>query len=229
MESDDDFELLPPADPTPPPAHVRKLKRLKKAAHVAVDRRPSQLLDDGSPNSPSSLVCSLYPESQSSEGSGGLLLEEPRDEPSLDLELPPAPDDLQGASEFVGSDSACFDGDDEEFGSGTDGSRAKRVLEFDFAEERLDAQRGDGDGEAIGEGVEDQRSDLPEKRLNGTEVADGGIEDLNLKKRKKRKAEGGENCAAEDEKHQAHATNKRRAEKVWLLAPFSTEHNGIPL
>ncbi|KAI6698338.1 hypothetical protein NL676_018457 [Syzygium grande] len=62
-------------------------------------------------------------------------LQEPRDESSLELELP-ALDDLRGESEFV-----LFDGDDEEFNSKADGSRAKRVLEFDSAEERLDVRR----------------------------------------------------------------------------------------
>ncbi|XP_010061332.1 dentin sialophosphoprotein isoform X2 [Eucalyptus grandis] len=210
MESDDDFELLSPADPTSPPVHVRKLKRLKKAAQVAVDHRPSRLHDNGSPDPPSSLVDSLYSESQSSEDSGGLRLEEPRDESSLELELP-APDDLRGESELVCSETVRFDGDDEELGSGTDGSRAKRVLEFDSTEEQRDAQRGDGDGDAIGEGKEDPGSDWPEKRQNGTEVADGRVEDT--KKGKKRKTKGGGNCVEEDEKHQPHASNKRRADK----------------
>ncbi|XP_030512096.2 otolith matrix protein OMM-64 isoform X2 [Rhodamnia argentea] len=209
MESADDIELPSPADPTSPPAHVRKLKRLKKAAQVAVDHRPSHLHDSESPNPPSSLVRSLYPESQSSEDSGGLRLEEPRDESSSELELP-APHDPRGEGEFVDSEPALFGVDDQEFGSETDGFRAKRVLEFDSAEERLDAQKGGGDGEAIGEGMEDSRSDLPEKRQSSTEVADGGVEDM--KKRKKRKAKGGENCVVEDE-NQAHATNKRRSEK----------------
>ncbi|XP_030447748.1 uncharacterized protein LOC115670591 isoform X1 [Syzygium oleosum] len=216
MESDDDFELLPPADPTSPPVHARKLKRLKKAAlAAAADRRPSQLRGNKSPDPPSPLARPLCPESLSSEDSGGgPRLEEPRDEPSseLELELPAAPEDLLGESELVGSGSAHFDGDGEELGSGTDGSRAKRVLEFDPAEERLDARSGDGDGDAIGEGKEDPRSDWPEKRQNGTEVADGGVEE-DTKKGKKRKSKGGENCVEEDEKHQAHATNKRRAEK----------------
>ncbi|KAF8024349.1 hypothetical protein BT93_F1514 [Corymbia citriodora subsp. variegata] len=210
MESDDDFELLSPVDPTSPPVHVRKLKRLKKSAQVAADHRPSPLRGSESPNPPSSLVRSLCPESQSSEDSGGLRLEEPRDESLLELELP-APDDLCGESQLVGSESARLDGDGEDLGSGTDGSRAKRVLEFDSAEERLDAQRGDGDGDAIGEGKGDPRSDWPDKRQNGMEVSDGGQEDT--KKGKKRKTKGSENCVEEDEKHQAHASNKRRAEK----------------
>ena len=199
MESDDDFELLSPAEEPSPSVRERKLKRLKKA--IKVSSEPSSPLLEFSKS-----------ESLDSEGSNG------RDSEVLDESLQSraglgSEEGLDGGNELdFGFDDGL--GGEEEDDSGV---KTKRVLEFDSVAEEFDENREDR-SEEMGDEVGDLRMEEPEKKRRSSDEFD---EDKDKKKKKKKKR-GDESAVDHDGKPQENpiATTKRMTQKVSLSLFF---------